>query len=56
MKIKPSKIWRLKIRSSDGKEINPITMIDSTSMSREECHRHLCLQFSKDRIVGFECD
>lgn len=48
------KVWNLKIRTSDGKTIDKMNMIDPVRMSRAECERHLGLQFGKDRIIEFK--
>ena len=53
-KIKLPKVWRLKIRSSDGKSIDAMSMIDKHRMSRTECKAHLARQFGKDRVLEFK--
>ena len=48
------KVWKLKIRTSDGKGIDEMNMIDPARMSQIECERHLGLQFGASRIIEFK--
>jgi len=52
--IKSPKVWKLKIRSGDGKSINSMTMIDPDRMSEVECKNHLARQFGIERVISFE--
>lgn len=47
------KVWKLKIRSSDGARIDSITMIDPARFNREECKAHLARQFGEKRVISF---
>ena len=47
------KVWKLKIKSSDGQTTNSMTMIDPARMSLDECKNHLDRQFGKSRIINF---
>jgi len=53
-KINQPKVWKLKIRTSDGKSINSMTMIDPDRMSEVECKNHLARQFGIERVISFE--
>ncbi len=53
-KINLPKVWNLKIRSSDGKSIDSMTMIDPLRMTESECKDHLVKQFGESRIVSFK--
>ncbi len=52
-KINLPKVWKVKIRTSDGKGIDEMNMIDPVRMSQIECERVLGLKFGKDRIISF---